>query len=79
MINSTNYLAQVNEDLCKGCGTCVEYCSVDAVELDENNIARIKSEFCIGCGVCAHFCPEDAISLLEGMRRVFVPPPRLRN
>lgn len=79
MINSTNYLAQVNEDLCKGCGTCVEYCSVDAIKLDDNNIARVKSEFCIGCGVCSHFCPENAILLLEGMRRVFVPPPRLRK
>ncbi|MBA7703114.1 Ion-translocating oxidoreductase complex subunit B [subsurface metagenome] len=62
MINSTNYLAQVNEDLCKGCGTCVEYCSVDAIKLDDNNIARVKSEFCIGCGVCSHFCPENEIS-----------------
>jgi len=79
MINSTNYLAQVNEDLCEGCGTCIEYCSVDAIELDDNNIARVKSEFCIGCGVCSHFCPENAISLFEGMRRVFVPPPRLRK
>jgi len=78
LINSTNYLSQVNPDLCSGCGTCVEKCPVDAIELNDSNIAEVNAEYCIGCGVCAHFCPENAIILLEGMRKVYVPPPKLR-
>ncbi len=78
LINSTNYLSQVDPDLCNGCSTCVEKCPVDAIELNDSNIAEVNDEYCIGCGVCAHFCPENAIILLEGMRKVYVPPPRLR-
>ena len=79
MINTTNYLAEIDKDKCIGCGTCMEKCPVDAIEGDDNNKAECNQELCIGCGVCAHFCPENAISLLEGMRKVFVPPPRLRK
>ena len=78
LINSTNYLSQVDPDLCSGCGTCVEKCPVDAIELNDSDIAEVNAEYCIGCGVCAHFCPENAITLLEGMRKVYVAPPRLR-
>lgn len=79
MINSTNYLCQIDKDKCIGCGTCVEKCPVEAIQGDDNNKAECNKEWCIGCGVCAHFCPENAISLLEGMRKVFVPVPRLRK
>lgn len=78
LINSTNFLSQINPDLCSGCGTCVEKCPVDAIELNDSDIAVVNAEYCFGCGVCAHFCPENAITLLEGMRKVYVPPPRLR-
>jgi len=78
LINSTNFLSQVDQDLCSGCGTCVEKCPVDAIGLNDSDIAEVNAEYCLGCGVCAHFCPENAITLLEGMRKVYVPPPRLR-
>ena len=78
LINSTNFLSQVDQDLCSGCGTCVEKCPVDAIGLNDSDIAEVNAGYCLGCGVCAHFCPENAITLLEGMRKVYVPPPRLR-
>jgi ferredoxin len=34
---------------------------------------------CLGCGVCFRFCPEEAISLQEGLRRVFILPPKMRQ
>ncbi len=79
MINITNFLSKIDKNTCIGCGTCVERCPVEAIQLDDDNKAERNAEWCIGCGICAHFCPENAISLLEGMRKVFVPPPRLRN
>jgi len=78
LINSTNFLSQIDPDLCSGCGTCVEKCPVDAIELNNSDIAEVNADYCIGCGVCAHFCPENAVILLEGMRKVYVAPPRLR-
>lgn len=78
LINSTNFLSQIDPDLCSGCGTCIEKCPVDAIQLNNSDAAEVNTEYCIGCGVCAHFCPENAITLLEGMRKVYVAPPKLR-
>ena len=79
LMNWTNYISEIDTELCNGCGTCVEKCPIDAIELNDENKAQRNAEWCIGCGVCAHFCSENAISLLEGMRKVFVPPPRVRK
>jgi len=79
LINWTNFLSNIDSSLCIGCGTCVEKCPVDAIQLNDDNIAEVNTIHCIGCGVCAHFCSENAISLLEGMRKVYVPPPKLRD
>ncbi len=78
MINSTMYLSVIDPDSCTACGICVERCPVDAITQGDDGIAVRREEYCIGCGVCARFCPSDAISLQEGLRRVCVPPPKLR-
>lgn len=75
--NSTNFLSDINQDICVGCGTCVDKCPLNAIKLNADNKAERMEEICIGCGICAHYCPEAAISLLEGRRTVFIPPPRL--
>jgi ferredoxin len=75
----TSYLARVDEDLCIGCGTCVEKCPMEAIELEDNK-AVVNEDRCIGCGVCAHHCPEDAMKLERtGPRDVFIPPPKLES
>ncbi|MFX0100678.1 MAG: 4Fe-4S binding protein [Candidatus Hodarchaeota archaeon] len=79
LVNSTNYLSNIDEEKCTGCETCVDRCPVDAISLNDDGKAEVTPEYCIGCGVCAHFCPENAISLKEGLRDVFVLPPRLRT
>jgi NAD-dependent dihydropyrimidine dehydrogenase PreA subunit len=72
----THFLAQVNADLCVGCGKCVEKCHTYAAYLGDDKKAHRKEERCIGCGVCAHFCPKNAVTLVEGERIVRIPPPR---
>ena len=73
----TLYLAKVNKDDCIGCGTCVEKCNTEAIQL-EDAIAEINEERCMGCGICAHHCPENVIPLERtGPRNVFVPPPKI--
>jgi ferredoxin len=79
LINSTYYLSVIDQDLCTGCGVCVERCPTDAITLNEEGVAERDEASCVGCGICARFCPEEAVSLKEGLRRVFVLPPRLRK
>ena len=79
MVNSTMYLSVIDPSTCTSCGICVERCPVDAISIGKDNYAVREEQYCIGCGVCARFCPSEAISLREGLRRVCVPPPRLRK
>jgi Pyruvate/2-oxoacid:ferredoxin oxidoreductase delta subunit len=79
LINSTYYLSVIDQQACSGCGTCVEWCPTDAIALDDEGLAQRDENACLGCGVCSRFCPEEAISLKEGLRRVFIMPPRLRR
>ena len=78
LINSTYYLSVIDLEACSGCGTCVEWCPTDAIALNDEGLAQRDENACLGCGVCSRFCPEGAISLQEGLRRVFIMPPRLR-
>lgn len=50
----------VNEEMCTGCGICVDECPVGAMSLSEDT-ARINDEECIRCGRCHDVCPEDAV------------------
>ncbi|MGA6924076.1 MAG: 4Fe-4S binding protein [Desulfosarcina sp.] len=79
MINSTYHLSVIDQTACTGCGTCLEWCPTDAIDLDQDGLAHRDESACLGCGVCARFCPESAISLKEGLRKVFIMPPRLRH
>ena len=51
----------VNQDLCVGCGVCVDDCPVGAITLKEDQKAIIDEDECIRCGRCHEVCPEDAV------------------
>jgi Pyruvate/2-oxoacid:ferredoxin oxidoreductase delta subunit len=75
----TNYLAEVIDDKCIACGTCMEMCPMQAIEYIDD-VAHVSEKKCIGCGICVHHCPEEAIELkrIEN-REVFLPPPRIET
>lgn len=74
--NATNYLAIIDQEVCVGCGTCVEKCHTHAAFLNDDGKADRVEDRCIGCGICASLCPPNAISLLEGERIVRIEPLR---
>ncbi len=51
----------INEDLCVGCGVCVDDCPVGAITLKENQKAVIDEDGCIRCGQCHEVCPQEAV------------------
>jgi formate hydrogenlyase subunit 6/NADH:ubiquinone oxidoreductase subunit I len=80
-VHTTNYLPVFDAERCRGCGTCVNACPVEAVALVSANDphrpkarrARLDEGLCIGCGVCARACPREAIALRERAARVLTP------
>jgi len=51
----------INEDMCVGCGVCVDECPVDAITLKEDEKAIINEDECIRCGRCHDVCPQEAV------------------
>ena len=68
-VNISNYMVDIDQDACIGCGTCVEKCFNQVLELNDEGKAERTGEECVGCGVCAYLCPENAISLVKGLNR----------
>ena len=76
---STSYIAILDEDKCVGCGTCVEKCPMEAIDLVDALVV-VNANRCIGCGVCAHNCAQEAMNLKRtGLRRIFVPAPIVKT
>jgi len=71
---TTNFYAQVNEDTCTACDSCVDACQLAAVTIDEDkDVAVVDLKRCLGCGNCVPNCPEEAIELKKKDDE-FVPP-----
>ena len=69
----SGFVAELNDDLCRGCGRCFEVCMHGAIELreaeDGMKQARHMPIQCTGCGVCVSVCPSGALSLKYATRR----------
>ena len=50
----------ISLELCTGCQTCVDECSVDAISINKDK-AFINEDVCIRCGVCHDVCPVEAV------------------
>jgi 2-oxoglutarate ferredoxin oxidoreductase subunit delta len=66
------FLIEINENLCKGCDICIEFCPTKVFEksgkLNRKGyylpvVARKKE--CTGCRICDLLCPELAIIITE--------------
>jgi heterodisulfide reductase subunit A len=56
----------VQEDLCRGCGTCVDVCEYGAIVLKDSRgaqVASVNEALCEGCGTCSTYCPTGAIDI----------------
>jgi len=54
---------QADPNLCTGCGTCIDQCTVSALSMSDDNIPRVDADTCISCFCCQELCPEKAITL----------------
>ncbi len=66
-VNVEPIVSKIDQNLCIGCGLCIESCSFGAIEAQKveglGYRAQNISALCKGCGVCAVACPQQAIEM----------------
>jgi ferredoxin len=80
-VHTTNFIPEIDELTCNGCGKCLDRCPVEAMSLVSANDphhkkkkkARLDDDICLGCGVCVRSCPQDSIRLNLRAKRVITP------
>lgn len=61
MLEVEGAIAEVDKELCVGCGICIKICPYNAITKDEEGSAHVNEAQCKGCGLCGASCPERAI------------------
>jgi electron transport complex protein RnfB len=75
VVAHSSYVNQVDDLLCNGCETCLEYCQFDALAMGEDAIVQVNSVRCVGCGVCVPQCPNDALGMVLRPEEDLILPP----
>lgn len=56
----------IDLDLCVGCGTCVNVCPYNVLEMASEKAIAVRLGDCTGYSACAAECPTEAITLVRG-------------
>jgi len=56
-------VAQVTQEKCSACLTCIRTCPYEAPFIGTASKAEIRIQACQGCGMCVGICPSKAIEL----------------
>lgn len=54
----------VSQNVCVGCGTCVDTCHSSAISMQDDGKSFIDQDKCIQCGYCIAACPSFAIRII---------------
>jgi ferredoxin len=80
-VHTSNFLPEIDTDVCNGCAKCVNVCPVEAMSLASANDphrprrkqAKLDASLCLGCGVCVRTCAQNGIRLQARPERVITP------
>ena len=63
-LSLTDAYAQVDPNLCTGCGRCVKVGHCYAISMKDDKAVIVPGD-CTGCSTCMDVCPVGAISFVE--------------
>lgn len=58
---------EINRELCRRCGTCLDVCPQHAIETQPDRTVVILQERCDQCGTCQASCKLRAIVKRRGL------------
>ncbi|NLK28290.1 MAG: 4Fe-4S binding protein [Clostridiales bacterium] len=58
-------IIRIDEDLCNGCGLCVDACHEAAIGIINGKAKLLRDDYCDGLGNCLPVCPTGAITFEE--------------
>lgn len=58
-------IVKIDEELCNGCGLCVDACHESAIGLVNGKAKLLRDDYCDGLGNCLPVCPTGAITFEE--------------
>lgn len=58
-------MIKIDEDLCNGCGLCVNACHEAALAIVDGKAKILRDDYCDGLGNCLPVCPTGAITFVQ--------------
>ena len=58
------YPLSIDFDRCVGCGNCLKFCPVDALQIVDKK-AVVDRDTCGTCAACVDVCPQKCITISD--------------